>query len=231
MTAETVIINKYLRLVAEIDDVVERMRKLYPEEVKCGSGCTECCSAVFYVQLVESISVGMAFRGLPEEVRARVLARCEEIQETHDEIHQRIVQKRTEGPKAAIAELSVQRVPCPLLEDGACLLYKQRPITCRVYGLPTVVDGGILACPESDFKPEKDYRSIDMDEIDQTLREFSQLLFRALTQEYMPTEGILLPISAILLNKEIETGLKSMEADECAENSGDVIVIEKKEDL
>lgn len=36
---------------------------------------------------------------------------------------------------------------CPLLVDGACGVYADRPLICRSHGLPLVMDGQLDVCP------------------------------------------------------------------------------------
>lgn len=37
--------------------------------------------------------------------------------------------------------------PCPLLVDGACAVYAERPVICRSHGLPLVMEGQTDVCP------------------------------------------------------------------------------------
>lgn len=46
------------------------------------------------------------------------------------------------------AYVEQEDAPCPVLdpETGLCDLYEARPMTCRVFGPATHVDGGLAAC-------------------------------------------------------------------------------------
>jgi Fe-S-cluster containining protein len=211
MVRDNTVLIKYRTFVEEIDSVFERMQELYPKEMQCDSGCNDCCSAIFYIQLIEAVNIGMGFRELPEFVQNRVIERAENSHRLNEELHQRIVELREKGQMEALAELSIQRVPCPLQEDGRCLLYNLRPVTCRLYGIPTLINGEICSCPLSKFKLNENYPVVDMDDINARLREFSQELYKLLTNQEMPPEGILLPVSAVILKQEIATGIEEQE--------------------
>lgn len=207
MAQSAIIFTKYRTLLTEVDEVFTRMRDLFPEEVQCNSGCHDCCAAVFYLQLVEAVSIGIAFRELPEKVKERAVARAHEAQTQNEELRDKVLKLQEQGQTEALAEISVHRIMCPLHEDGRCLLYKQRPITCRIYGIPTFIEDAVYSCPLSRFQPDRNYPVIDMDEINEKLRGLSRDLYKHLTNQPMPPEDILLPISAVILEEGIQTDI------------------------
>ena len=48
-----------------IDEAFARVREEFPEEVRCGQGCDDCCHAVFDVSLVEALGVLAMFHPYP----------------------------------------------------------------------------------------------------------------------------------------------------------------------
>ncbi|MBW2093480.1 MAG: hypothetical protein JRI80_01200 [Deltaproteobacteria bacterium] len=75
--------------------------------------------------------------------------------------------------------LEKARVRCPLLNEvDACVLYQYRPITCRVYGIPTAIQGKAHVCWKAKFEKEKAYPAFNLDEVNRKLyylsREFLQ---------------------------------------------------------
>ncbi|MEW6439344.1 MAG: YkgJ family cysteine cluster protein [bacterium] len=82
----------------------------------CPGGCSVCCRAGLSLFPVEAFYLRRAFRQLP----------------------------------AGLRELATEGLPdgdgdaCPLLLDGRCLLYEQRPMLCRTHGHPFILrpDGG-----------------------------------------------------------------------------------------
>lgn len=55
-------------------------------------------------------------------------------------------------PKDTRRRLRQQESGCPLLTDGRCLLYPDRPIICRTHGLPLFIESA--AGPRVDFCPK-----------------------------------------------------------------------------
>ncbi len=69
-----------------------------------------------------------------------------------------------EDQQALLAAIARERVRCPLLNDeNKCSMYQHRPITCRVYGMPTVIGGKMHACWKAGFERGKQYPAFDLD--------------------------------------------------------------------
>jgi hypothetical protein len=61
--------------------------------------------------------------------------------------------------------LATKRVRCPFLDDEqACIAYPFRPITCRIYGIPTLIRKQIRTCHKNLFRPGESYPAFDLDE-------------------------------------------------------------------
>jgi Fe-S-cluster containining protein len=83
----------------------------------CAKGCSWCCHQVVGVTAAEEELLAEAIKAMPADARHRLRAR-----QTAAEV--RLSQLTVETWQAA-------RVPCPLLEDGACVLHDARPLPCR----------------------------------------------------------------------------------------------------
>lgn len=133
-----------------------------PVVVPCRSGCNACCHGPFDISPADARLVALAVAALDEATRTAVLdrasAQCARYQQLlpawgppwdvaalADEMFDALVE--------ALAEL-----PCPALgTDGACLIYADRPATCRLIGLPIVnEDGDVLGnpCPIKEQFPD-----------------------------------------------------------------------------
>ena len=55
------IFQEYAQLAAQADQLFERVKNQFPEEVACASGCSSCCHAAFDLSLVEAMALNRAF--------------------------------------------------------------------------------------------------------------------------------------------------------------------------
>jgi Fe-S-cluster containining protein len=104
------------------------------------NGCRDnCCLTRFYHHtLIEVLSIHSGLRALPVDRRKRIGAAAEAAITKMNEL-----QRRQEPV----------RVMCPLNEKERCVLYEQRPMICRLHGIPHALrrpDGRTQAGPGCD---------------------------------------------------------------------------------
>lgn len=114
----------YQQLIERLDAFFLRVRQRYPELLQCRPGCDTCCHRDLSLFPFEA------------ELLMEAVARLEPG--ALDRIRQR----------AARAQRN-QEAPCPLLEQGRCMVYAWRPVICRTHGLPLLVPGEdtVSLCP------------------------------------------------------------------------------------
>ena len=106
----------------------------------------------------------------------RVLKRAEAVEPRFVEAKKDLIALPSEvvtaeGLQEAAARIKLQ---CPLNEEGGCVLYEYRPITCRLYGVPQKIANRVVSCPRSKFSKGDRYTTVDVDEIQARLFEFSR---------------------------------------------------------
>ena len=195
--------KKYEELVEVAEKGFERIRSEYPDCVKCKIGCADCCHAVFDMPLIEAIYIHYRFKEtLDEERQAQIM---EKANTADRELH---VIKRSAYKAAAggtseteiLTNMASQRVRCPLLNNQEkCDLYPYRPITCRLYGVPTAIDGAGRTCGLSDFKPGKPYPTIHIDIFYRKLYEISVEMVSSIQSKHVKMADMLVPVSMALL--------------------------------
>lgn len=104
-------LGNYFDLIERVDELCAQITVKYEAHIACRKGCADCCRC-FTLFPVEAEALSTALRELPRFRR--------------DYIRQRV--KSAPSGDA-----------CPLLEEGACLLYSARPIICRTHGMPILV--------------------------------------------------------------------------------------------
>jgi len=114
----------YLSLLSRVDQLCGEITAQFAGQISCRAGCSGCCRHLALFP-VESANLLKAVRKLPDEIKMTL----------SDRIHW-----PADGP-------------CPLLIDGCCTVYHDRPVICRTHGLPllTEVDGRrtVDCCPEN----------------------------------------------------------------------------------
>lgn len=116
-----------------------------PGAIACRAGCFGCCVGLFEISGAEALVVRAAVARLPEDEREDVVRRAADVVRRTaasfpgDSASGLLDAARSEAADDAYFDL-VSEIPCPLLElpSGRCRIYRDRPITCRTYGLAWV---------------------------------------------------------------------------------------------
>lgn len=152
-----------LHLYSVVDQTVAQIRSQFPDEVKCGPGCADCCHATFDVSAIEAAYLASL---LSSEIRAELSTGAQKALAEFN----KIVQAQKNPAEA--------RIRCPLLgPDDTCLCYEGRPINCRTYGTPTVIQGQAHVCGLSGFDKGRSYPTINLEPLQQSLYQYSTELF------------------------------------------------------
>ena len=122
-------LTNYLTLRERVDARCRVIQAAHAASIVCRKGCDACCRHLNLFP-VEAAVLGQAMARLPAE-RARDIRRR--------------------------ASQAAHSPDCPLLIDGGCALYGDRPLICRTHGLPILIDQDgqprIDVCPKN-FKNE-----------------------------------------------------------------------------
>lgn len=195
--------KRYEELVEIVDKAFDRVKIQNKDLVKCKSGCSDCCHALFDLTLVEAIYINYRFLELFEA------SKREEIIERANNADRKIYKIKRQAHKALekgenevkiLSDIGAERVRCPLLsKEERCELYKYRPITCRVYGIPTSIQGMSHTCGKSGFVEGGKYSTISMDKIYRTLYEISEEFVAFIQSKHLKMADILVPVSMALI--------------------------------
>jgi len=207
--------DRYEKLVAQADRVFEKVKTEYPDEVRCQTGCSDCCHALFDLTLIEALYLNHYFlKNLEGEKREKILSKANTADRAIYKIKRQAYRDSQSGKNEnqIFEELANVRVRCPLLNDDArCELYARRPITCRLYGVPTAIGGKGHTCGLSAFKPGEPYPTVNLDLIQRQLFEISKDLVRDIKSRFSGLGGILVPLSMAILTDydEIYLGIRN----------------------
>lgn len=194
----------YELLVDKAEAAFQEMQKEHGACIKCEPHCSDCCQAVFGLFLIEAGYLKEHFDKLTDEEKKAALVRCEQAEKSLERL-QNMLRAHEDDPQMQAYIMSRERIPCPLLnEEQECVLYMHRPITCRVYGIPTKVQGKARVCWKSEFKKDERYPVFDLDGAYRELYFLSTELLKGAGED---TEKASLLISA---SKAITTPLKDL---------------------
>ena len=147
--------ERYRELLERLDAWFTEASERHPGVIPCKRGCSACCLGPFDISAADMAPLEEAFRALPRRTREEVIARArEQMREV------RLLEPGWEAPYDidSIGESRFDRVcsamvkaPCPFLDaQGACRVYRDRPLACRMMGLPMRAGRGRViknACP------------------------------------------------------------------------------------
>lgn len=154
--------REYEALLRWADTAFRGVQEEYPDCVRCRSNCSDCCHAFFELFQIEAVYLNYNFnRSLKRKERREATRTAEKTMMKIEEIKFSINKAEHQ-----IREAAGFRVRCPLLnEKGLCILYEYRPITCRIYGIPTSINGSGTTCGRSGFEKGKAYPTVNWDMI------------------------------------------------------------------
>ena len=194
---------KYEAVVNMVDQVFDRVKKEFPKEVFCREKCSDCCYAIFDLTLIEALYLNHKFN---EKFSGREKADLIAIADKTDRILAKMKREAYKKVKDGadqleiVGKMSQERVRCPLLgENNLCLMYEFRPITCRVYGIPTSTAGASHICGRTNFVQGKAYPTLNMDKIYTQLQLLSAELVKDIKSTNIRMHELLIPVSMAMV--------------------------------
>ncbi len=146
----------YRQLLGDLDEwFAQGVASAGHDVVLCRRGCSACCNGPFDISPADAQMISAAVDRLPADIAAQVRARAQEQIATY---HEAAPWWQSPWDVDILDEeyfdrfgLQLAHHPCPALgDDSGCVIYDNRPATCRMIGLSLVKpDGGVLDndCP------------------------------------------------------------------------------------
>ena len=137
------ILQQYGQLLASVDAWFNRSVFLATAEIACKEGCSGCCRGLFDITLLDACYLKQGFDRLDKVVQGRVLekvvGRLAQVRSVWPEFAPPYILNHRPDEEWEMLMPEEDETPCVLLgEDGRCLVYDHRPMTCRLHGLPLV---------------------------------------------------------------------------------------------
>lgn len=195
--------QQYEALLTLSEETFDRVRAGHADLVRCRSGCDDCCYALFDLTLIEALYINhkfnQTFQGKEREDRIAIASKID--RKTH-KIKKRAYRELQAGKneELILTEMAGERLRCPLLsQERQCDLYAYRPIACRLYGIPTAINGIGYSCGKSGFTEGEQYPTANLDPIQKRLYEISAALVQAIESKHATMAEMIVPLSMALL--------------------------------
>lgn len=141
------ILEQYGSLLREVDSWFANCLRQYPEKITCQQGCSACCRGLFDITLLDAVYLKCGFELLPNDLKSFILSKSEARLNAVSRVYPDFVQPwllnsipETDWDLIMPEE---DEIPCVLLsESGQCLVYENRPMTCRLNGIPMIDTSG-----------------------------------------------------------------------------------------
>jgi Fe-S-cluster containining protein len=112
--------EKFFDITNLIQKEFDRNLGMYGAKIKCGRGCSECCSQIFSITTLDAYIIQEHIRSLPSERQSQLEQKAKEYTR-----------------KKSLSTGSNLKIPCPSLgAEGECTIYEARPVICRRFGMP-----------------------------------------------------------------------------------------------
>ena len=136
------LLSDYRALLEQLDHWFTNCLSEHPEQIRCAQGCSACCRGLFEISLLDAALLQQGFRQLEHATQSAVLQKAEQrrkqLQHQWPELQPPYILNRL--PHSDWEEMpEADPTPCPLLDaSGNCLIYRHRPMLCRLHGLPNI---------------------------------------------------------------------------------------------
>lgn len=148
MSETTELLTRYRELLSEVDSWFTHCSLAAGPAMACRRGCSACCRGLFDITLLDACLLRDGFDRLParlqEKVRGRACQQLVGISETvWPDFTEPWLLNRYPEDQWELAMPDEDETPCSLLgDDGLCLVYDSRPMTCRLHGAPLIDTSG-----------------------------------------------------------------------------------------
>ena len=199
---------KYETIVDMIDNIFSKVKAEHSENVKCKEGCSDCCYALFDLILIEALYINNKFNEkFSGNEKVSVLEKASKVDRKIYKLKKEAYTEYKNGKSEIeiLGKMAMEKVRCPLLnKNNLCDLYENRPITCRLYGIPTSSGGVSHICGNSGFKQGESYPTVNMDTIHKQLYDLSKEVSVYLESKYPKLADMLIPLSMAIITEFTE---------------------------
>jgi protein-tyrosine phosphatase/Fe-S-cluster containining protein len=178
----------YEQLLEELDEAFQRATGSDDGLLSCGLESDECCFRLVDLQLIEAAYLSNQMnRSLTRDARLNAIERAVILSSEIKDLERSVEVEPGDTREDMLSDLYFQRkIRCPLSVNSKCILYKARPVSCRMHGLPVSVKGKVETFGVKKQLGQNPNALLDLGSVQQMLRRISRNLFHALTSSFLP---------------------------------------------
>ncbi len=141
--------RRYYELLQALDQWFAGVADRHGRRMRCAKGCAFCCHGLFDVSLPDALMIAEGLAALPSATLSRILKRAAPIQKAISQLAPGLrppyLLERAQEHDVDRIVTGVAEPRCPLLDaNNECLIYHNRPLACRLEGVPMVDPGAGL---------------------------------------------------------------------------------------
>lgn len=137
------ILQRYGELLNEVDRWFSGCLSRHHDLIVCGRGCSACCRGLFDITFLDALYLKRGFDRLTqlekERIQQKAAARLAGVTARYPGFAFPWILNDVPEAEWELIMPEDDQERCVLLSDaGSCLLYDQRPMTCRLNGIPQI---------------------------------------------------------------------------------------------
>lgn len=135
------VLDRYGMLLHEVDQWFSACVERYPAHICCTSGCAGCCRGLFDITILDALYLRRGVDELPRELRTALEEQSRHLLGAAASRHASFsfpwFLNHIPDEEWQLIMPEDDPAPCVLLgADGLCQVYRFRPMTCRLHGIP-----------------------------------------------------------------------------------------------
>ncbi|OQY12641.1 MAG: hypothetical protein B6I31_02835 [Desulfobacteraceae bacterium 4572_19] len=195
--------TRYEALSQKVDQAFNQVKNEHKECVKCVQGCSDCCHALFDLTLIEAIYINHKFNQNCEGLeKLKILDAANMADRKIHRLKKAAYAefKKDKNEVKVLGKMAQERVRCPFLnEKDMCAMYEDRPLTCRLYGIPTSSGGISHTCGKTGFTQGDKYPTVNMDILYKQMYIISEELVQDIKSKHTKMADMIVPLSMAIL--------------------------------
>lgn len=171
----------------------------------CGRGTDACCHSGIYLQFIEAAYLHYHLnRSLSGEERLAAISRAVKAGAAVADVPEAAGKGWLKSSSDRRDVPGGQDYTCPLSVDKQCIVYRYRPLACRLYGVPLTAGGRFRHWEHKTGQKRSEQSLFRLEQANEVLQDISLSLFCDLHSIFLEDRNLLFPLTDVVSGKFIE---------------------------